>query len=328
MTHVLHFGMFVNTEYIDSMHVKLHWNINKFRDDGSGCPSFTRFNFDFTPIVGQTYIFGISGFGSSTGNYRLTATCTPFNSINRTLSPTSQPTLSPTIFNTITTLAPNITGGPFIEQIFVNGTQSPENVTVCFDIQRVCFQPTLSVLYIPIDYDGIDEPNEYVRVSNDLFSYDCARNVANNCSTIETCGLYSFGSIWFTPADACITFEIGGDVDNQCNSTIGFDISDRTFFGLAELYCKNPLGPDMTPSPTVPTNETFFISCGQTIVGSTQLPGNFEDRFPFVLPYPGTITFDTCGSSFDTFARVYDAFGITVGGWYITYISVYIVIIY
>ena len=243
-------------------------------------------------------------------------TCTPFNNNNATLPPTSRPTLRPTIF-TFTTLSPTRAQGPYLEDIIVNGTTSPENVTVCFDIPRTCFNPTLGVQYIPIDYDG---PNEYVRVSNDFFSYDCARNVANNCSAVEQCGLYPFGEIWLTPADACITFEISGNINKNCNDSFGFDISDRTFFGLAELYCKNPLGPDMTPSPTVPTNETAILSCGQTIVGSTQIPGNFEDRFFFITSTPTVFTFDTCGSSFDTFARVYDINGISVGGWYVLYL--------
>ena len=124
----------------------------------------------------------------------------------------------------------------FTENIMVNATSSPENVTVCFDIATPCIDPTLIVLYVPIDYDGMDESNEYVKISKGIYSYDCARNVANNCSTIETCGPYSFGSSWST-SDACVTFEIGAGVDKQCNNAFGLDISDRTFFGFAELYC-------------------------------------------------------------------------------------------
>ena len=136
-------------------------------DDGIGCPVFTNFNFDFTPNVGQTYIFGISGFASNTGNYTLSVTCTPFSNNNITSPPTSRPTLRPTILNTFTTLAPTkapvLSAAP-VGSILINGTTIPENITVCFSIFTPCINARVELIYIPIDSDGIDEPNEYIRV--------------------------------------------------------------------------------------------------------------------------------------------------------------------
>ena len=87
---------------------------------------------------------------------------------NITSRPTLRPTLRPTIFNTFTTLAPTkapifIDSNLIAGSILVNGTTAPENVTVCFPISS-CMNARVGLIYIPIDYDGIDEPNEYIRV--------------------------------------------------------------------------------------------------------------------------------------------------------------------
>ena len=73
----------------------------------------------------------------------------------------------------------------------------------------------------------------------------------------------------------------------------------------------------ITPSPTQSPIQTDFIHCGDTITGSTSLPYNFEDRYKFIYHNMGTITFDTCGSSYDTYAKIYDENGYYIDGWYV-----------
>ena len=64
---------------------------------------------------------------------------------------------------------------PIIDQprdsVLVNGTSSPENVTICFPIFNPCINPRILLSYIPIDYDGLDEPNEFIRVLSSILLY-------------------------------------------------------------------------------------------------------------------------------------------------------------
>ena len=102
--------------------------------------------------------------------------------------------------------------------------------------------------------------------------------------------------------------EIGSAVDLQCVDFFGFNISDTTFIGQLDLFCDSDVTPAPTSSPTLLT-PTQFLNCGDTIIGDTSLPGNFEDRFLFRLDFAGTITFSSCGSSYDTLATIYDING-------------------
>ena len=79
------------------------------------------------------------------------------------------------------------------------------------------------------------------------------------------------------------------------------------------------LSTTLSPTPPLP-----FLNCGDTITGDTSSPDNFEDRFLFKLDYLGTITFSSCGSSFDTFARIYDINGNEIAFRYV--LSIFILI--
>ena len=53
-----------------------------------------------------------------------------------------------------------------IDFVIVNGTTAPENVTVCFEqIPTDCVDIYVGLQYVPIDYDGIDEPDESLAVN-------------------------------------------------------------------------------------------------------------------------------------------------------------------
>ena len=119
---------------------------------------------------------------------------------------------------------------------------------------------------------------------------------------------------------------VGFRLDSRCNNNPNIIITiSQIAFGIGTIYFNfenaclgssintGTLSPTIEPTiePTMePTSNSLgFLNCGDTIIGDTSLPDNFEDRFLFRLDFPGIITFSSCGSSFDTFARIYDING-------------------
>ena len=89
-------------------------------------------------VPGRDYIIGVKGFSSSFGVYTVDINCN------------IPPTMSPTRLG--------FTETKFVQILGLS--QGPASTSVCFGIGS-CVDPTITVEYLPIDYDS---SNEYIYV--------------------------------------------------------------------------------------------------------------------------------------------------------------------
>ena len=154
-------------------------------------------------------------------------------------------------------------------------------------------------------------------MSYNSLTFTCAAYVSQGCSYTNKCGPFIPSNYWGINDNKCINIQVGSDVHNLCagqgllNANVTLSCQSGKTFNPTEATVAPSMEPTIqtvSPSfkPSVFTPIIKNVVCGERINGSIS---RYETDFYRVVNIPNittSITFDSCGSSYDTWIQVYN----------------------